>query len=1078
MVLPNHTLVDGFTIRNGLADKGGAIYFDDSSPAVSNCIITDNSPNAVYLQDSNPQIDGNVQIISGDMAGSGTLQLPKGSILSMPDSHVDCNIAGLGTIQVPAGKELTIANDAVVDLGDPCNPGITGIIDCKGRLRVKVNAKVYRADIRVAMAAFEGNAEIAHNRITTFESTPYGQMVVKDGAVIVNNDFHANGDRYIDVNPLTFTDADSITGNHFYVNITKATGSGENGVFELRGEDYVCGQPPCEPNAVQVKAVPPFDLTTWTIDRLELEAGAELTLANRFAFQPDYDPQAEVLYVRQLVLGPNSILDVGANRLYYQYLQAAPTAEILSTALMGLSLDIIDFADDQEFANRVDENNFEHPENPSYDRVHVEKVSLQEDPNGAMLIRNLEDTDPDSPNYGEIVYCRAKTLFARCSQEAIIARFNYLFATDNPDVELHVYVSDVPELLDHSDPNRAEHYVEAGFVSPPPAGRPGSLGSDQFGLFERSVSVGSLDLTAGTWLEIELIEPDQPVNPVRLFSDNIMSEPPDSGHASAFIGGLEAEETHCGICMDLNRSNVADEVDFAIALAACGESSGVSAGGIGSTTCIERLFSSDGFIDAFDIAAVDWLLADPANRMNACTNPSEVPLVESAPTTKGLLLLSDPPGELPLSGLASSVGDLLITGKTGISGQLQPDPRDRLYTFDRFGDSFQYYQPESDKCNFRLLCRRDAGGDLQLYQVNSANGISDLDDLPQGYLVAPGQADYGEEPRYHKPAVVYVGIQDVEPGLVSRPVLDAVFDGNGNAYVVPVIVAPNGENAYLAAAKLKLLDDGNPPYQVETLYDNALPLIDPQYRNNPREIEVDTSGNVYVVNVHRLTSDILWKYDPDGNVLSNLPLYNSDSDSFVPDPIAMHISNSTDTVYLSRAHNDQTDPGSTAIYGFSTEDLTLNRSIVIGNMQNITGVTEDPTTGTLWVVGFNAEIVPSLYPWEQEIEVKAVLAKISLGRSTAQAVEVADFLGSDDLELPTSIVWTGPDDLGRVDMRQDDKIDLLDFALMAERWGDSNCSLPDWCGGADLDPPLTGPGRVDIHDLLILAGNWLKTAGP
>jgi hypothetical protein len=309
------TLVDGFTIRNGLADKGGGVYFNNSSPTIRDCIITDNSPDAVHVQDSDPVIGGTLEVVSDDITGNGTLHLPTGSILSIADSQVDCNMTGPGTIEVPAGDELTIASDAIVDLGDPCDPNIMGIIDCKGRLRVKDNAKLYRADIRLAMASFEGNALIGYNTITTFESTPYGQMVVKDAAVILNNDFYANGDRYIDVNPFTYTDANNIIDNHIYVTITKAVGGAENGIFELRGKDYFCGVPLCEPNVFEVETVPAFNLSTWTIDRLELLADAQLTLANRFSFQPGYDGDAEVLYVRDLVLGPNATLDFGANRL-------------------------------------------------------------------------------------------------------------------------------------------------------------------------------------------------------------------------------------------------------------------------------------------------------------------------------------------------------------------------------------------------------------------------------------------------------------------------------------------------------------------------------------------------------------------------------------------------------------------------------------------------------------------------------------------------------------------------------------------------------------------------------------------
>jgi len=990
-------------------------------------------------------------------------------------------MVGLGTIEVPAGTELTIANDAIVDLGDPCGPSIMGVIDCKGLLRVKDNAQLLRADARLAMASFEGNAFVGYNTITTFESTPYGQMVVKDAAVILSNEFRANGDRYIDVNPFTFTDANNIVDNRIYVTITKATGSAENGIFELRGVDYFCGEPVCEPNILEVETVPAFDLSTWTIDRIELLADAELTLANRFGFQADYDGEREVLYVRELILGPNSILDIGANRLYYESLDADSTADIISTPLLGLSLDKLEFEGEDEFANRVGENNFEHPEDPSYDRVHVERIGIGADSNGVMVMRNLEDIDPESPTYSDVFYSRAKTLFAKCDEDGVIIHFEYLFESGEPNAELHIYISDVPELLDANDPNRAEHYIEAGYLSPPPSGRLGSVDSNEFAVFEKAVFIGSLDLTGGTWIELELVEPQESVGKALLFGGHAQAEPqalpkePDSSPAVTLIDKLSAEETHCGICMDLTGDNQPDEEDFAIALSACGVPSGVSSGGTRSTTCIERIFSSDGFIDIFDMVSIDWLLADAYNRMNACSDPYDLPSIKHV-ATDIYAGLKGCTGELPLSSLPGTVGDLLITGKTGINEQLLPI--DRLYTFDRFGENFQYYDfaSGSNLGHFRSLGNRRSSGELDLYQINSAGGVFKLDDESQDYLIEPGYAGCDDEPRYHNSAVVYVGIQEVDPDLVGRPVLDVAFDKNGYAYVVPVKVVPDGGEPYWAAAKLSFPDKDDGQYVVEVLYDNGLSLTDKQYRDNPREIEVDDAGNVYVVNAHRLNSDILWKYAPNGAVDSNLPLCYSDSESFVLDPIAMHISDGTDTLYLASGQDYPSDACSTPIYGFSTRDLTLVRSITVSNMQQITDITEDPTTGTLWVVGFNSELTGSRYP---KVTLEAVLAKIPPGYSMTEGVAISDFLLCDDLELPMSIVWTGEVGLGRRDIDPDGKIDLTDYALLANQWGATDCDPSNnWCYGADLEPPLVGVGRVDVHDLLLLAQGWLETDAP
>ena len=54
--------------------------------------------------------------------------------------------------------------------------------------------------------------------------------------------------------------------------------------------------------------------------------------------------------------------------------------------------------------------------------------------------------------------------------ERVLVQFEYLFETADA-TEIVVYLSDVPDLLDHDDPLRDQHYVEIGRV-PAPAGGP------------------------------------------------------------------------------------------------------------------------------------------------------------------------------------------------------------------------------------------------------------------------------------------------------------------------------------------------------------------------------------------------------------------------------------------------------------------------------------------------------------------------------------------------------------------------------------------------------------------------------
>jgi hypothetical protein len=88
--------------------------------------------------------------------------------------------------------------------------------------------------------------------------------------------------------------------------------------------------------------------------------------------------------------------------------------------------------------------------------------------------------------------------------------------------------------------------------------------------------------------------------------------------------------------------------------------------------------------------------------------------------------------------------------------------------------------------------------------------------------------------------------------------------------------------------------------------------------------------------------------------------------------------------------------------------MALENSIVINGMQHVTGITEDPATGTLWVVGFNMiEEIPMYPDPTQPPFYYPCLARVS---SNGDSVEVTDLLGSSDLGLPMSIEWTASAD--------------------------------------------------------------------
>jgi len=668
------------------------------------------------------------------------------------------------------------------------------------------------------------------------------------------------------------------------------------------------------------------------------------------------------------------------------------TVHVTFKQMLSYSLDSIDFDDDEEFDSRVVNNNFIDPEQPENNRIHIERVEDPElDPNGVMLMHNLRNLDPTSSNYGRIVFARAKGLFIETGADEILIRFMYLFSTSKPGVEIVVYLSDSKILLDPDDPQRADHYLEVARIPAPPFPRPGSAGSGRFGVFEKVVWTGHLNFSQGVCVELELVEPDTSEFPLASY---VLAESTDSGNTSAHIDNWSPAVQCYGICLDINWDNFVDEADFLMIIGGSG------CVATGDAACLEGVFSADGYLDSYDVVSWDWALNSDDRLLNYCA----VPLSDG---NGGMNMMSIAVGGLEGSGtplslvdLPGGLGDLLIAGKKG-AADAPSKLKDGLYVFNSDGLCSGWFEPALDRCNIRLL----KGPDNGIYQLNSETGLLRLDSTDE-VIMPPGKIELTNEPRYNKAATVYVGMQQQGSDSFGRPILDATLDAD-HIYVIPVVINPDGGEPYTAAAKLKLLDSGNPPYEVVTLYDDPPLLCDNQCRNNLREIELDNAGNLYVLNVNSLNeSDILWKYDPNGTV-ERLDLGRPDTDSYLPAPVGMYASKTTDMLYLTSAEYNSLDSDSTVIYGFSTKGaLALQRSITINGMQHVTGITEDPQTGTLWVVGFNMYNIPQYPNPTRTAFYYPSLAKITNDGNDIQLIDLFD-PGSHDLALPMSIVWTG-----------------------------------------------------------------------
>jgi len=1041
----------------------------ESVPTIINCIIRDSSPGVGFWTepDGTAFFLGTVRFINDGLLGYGTVQIPAEATLEMQDSFLGsyANLAGDGTVYVPFGKQLIVKENAAINLAS-VDPNTRGTIQCNGLLQVTDNAEVSNANINPAFAIFEGNAIISENVISSRAGVSYGRLIARESAIIIENIFNANGDRYIDVNPSAFTGM--IENNQIFVAVTEGMNDTPPGLFELRGKDMFCCEPPCEPGLYPLSEVPDFEVSTWTVERLELLEGAKLTLTNRFDYQPPYDSggSEEVIYVKHLILGSNSVFNIGFNRVYYEELDRAPTAVLKEVPPMGFLLDEIPFDSEDEYELKVLSNNFYEP----YPMIFVERVEgVPFDPTGMMRMRNLLEFDPCSPGEPMVVNARAKGLFAKAIEQEVLIRFSYMFETTDPNVGLEIYASDVPYMLAHDDPLRAEHYIKIGYLPVPAVGQPGSIGNGvpRLAVFQTTISTDFFDFWEGMWIEVELVGPagSSPLG-ADMGLDVGGGETSDEDGSSVLIDDWGVE-VHCdGICMDVNWDTIVSEGDFLTVIAACGLPASLDPNATDSLVCLDGFFSSDGFVDPLDIMSWDWAVDSGDSFIYYCG----VPLGETAATgaaDAGEVSVSTVSS--PYVSLPDSVGDLLITGKRSTSSDyFELKSKDRLYVFDNDGVCEGWSSPESERSNIRAV--KDMEDNL--YQINLEEGVLRLDDTNE-VIIPPGTITGINDPRYNKAAVVYVGLQGSGQNALGRPIFDAAFDDN-YVYVVPVIVDPNdpSEEPYAAGAKLLLLESGNPPYQLMQLYDDPPPAGNNQYRNNLREIELDADGYVYIINAHSLNeSDTLFKYDPNGTKIKSQSLGNPGSPNYLPDPIGMYVSNTTGMVYLASGQYNPADINSTVVHGISLEDLSLERSITVNGMHHVSGITGEPATGSLWIVGFNMDSFPQWPNPYQPPFYHPCLAQVPYGSNAVQAESIYDPT-THDLALPTSIVWTRPVKCGGADIDGDGEVNFDDLAVIGSAWlagiGDT-----EWNSDGNISIPADG--FIDNRDLSVLVEHWLET---
>ena len=1005
-------VIDNCTIGKNMAlYEGGAFYFDQCSPLIADCSLFDNSTvgSGVFSRTDTlePEMTliGGIQI-SNEVWDVNTVLVDQDTILTFNDSTVSGKLYGPCTILVEFNSELTFNRDAVIDLSVASQTNVTGVIECSGLLRLSDSAKLVNAQVRIDRLSFEDYASVQKCIITAEAGTPYGQFLIEDSVHLSDCHIQSDGDRYLDMDPQNYIwDSNSMSNIKIDVTITEGKGTDIGGLFELRGKDGLRNADCVDSNFVcQITedGVPSFNRESWSLNSLTLTADSKLNLTNRFDYQTIFDESDrhdEALYVKDLILEPNSILNTSFHRVYYENLEKDSTAKIVDVPLLGFSLNNISFNDAIDYETRIENNNIDFSDLNDHRLLVDRETDNPFDPCGVMVMRNLNAIDPDGPGEDEKLYhARAKALFDKASEDEILIQFEYVWNPDglgNRDDpgELVIYLSDTEMLMDPSDPNWHDHYLKVGSVFPPAADYPGDPESGRLALFTKIVPKEHLNFINGTRVEFQLLGPSG----TSILIDNwdpiiINCESPVCGDISLFHEGTSGA--------------LVDELDFLTVMAVCGNPSATN------TKCLDLapFGSGDGYLTVDDAISPTIGFGLCLNNVGRISNPNS-----SQDAHSGFVL--DPPDTIN--------GQLMILGKSYNTGSYRSEC---LYIY---GNPMQSDQnPQENLCirsgtamNRRLVNNPFNGC---IYQLNEYHGLIKTMDK-QGHKIHE-KIDLTANKQMTQS--IQIGLQQDEGGVYGLPLLDAAFDSQGNLYLVPVVVrSTTGENdAYVAAVKIFMQDEE--PNGVFTVYYCEAPE-EPSNLSNLCEIELDSLNNVYVLNrkgqkseEKLISSDWLFKFGHDnGRVLERVRLQDSEEQNkSIIAPGVLLASQIHEKVYLTSLLNEP-EGRNTEIYALSSHTLEVSTAdtIAINEMGHITGMTES-TDGALWVTGFMMSDIPQILeidsdhrdfnPMEESPFYWPCLATVDPTYSsnlnpTAITLTQEYQVDNDDLALPLSIMWIG-----------------------------------------------------------------------
>lgn len=1035
----------------GLA-PGGTGPLTVSDVVIGENVATSPESDRFWLRDSHIRLEGELGIVAGRLNigssrldGTGKIHLGEQATLRIagaPGSEptiIQADIEGTGDIEIDAGQQLIVGGDSVVNLSGLTDhiPNVDqgGRIIVKGALVVQDRATVENTHVSVKLFDVNTPNHIQHNDITLLEaSTGFGgEFFVGGQAQIRYNNILSEGDRYLDLDPDARADERPVINNNHVTVIIKEGALGSQGtLLELRAKDYDTGttaNPLGGSGAYQVPAPSPGftedPSENWVLEKLILDPDSKVNLTNRqgFEFQDlgDCCPGSwETVYVKELVMGPDSVLNTGLQTLYYQHLtdpngnelvrdEVDPFAPLANGArfqdipVLGFSLGIIAMDDPtpaphNEFDIRVRRRLID-PEdnqpNPSYPTRSGLITRTDAHPGIPIGCGGIMDMRTQAPGRDSASSVAAKGAFARAGDEDITIEFEYLFMEDGEgQAELVVSVSDDPEV--------GRDLVPVARIRPPQFGRPGSIGARRFAIFSGTFPRGDLNFKRGTYVELEL----------------------RGIGTRCWIDNWDPKVNCIGICGDYDNTdlmNVTNIYDYFVLLAEYGlDLSGAAGAG---KRCLDLV--RDGCVNADDMRV--WNINEVLNRC-----PRETTLTATASPTQAIRAAAHPPAASIRS--TSTSAPLVIAGKPG-KGVGTYIPESMLFLAQTGGGVIETESLQSSvlgkPSDGRLVT--DPAGDV--YQLNSEIGLIRQD---TGVVVArPMVVPRGD-------STILIGFHDYTGDWENEGyvLLDCVFHPQDSSivYVVPVWV-DDGGYPYQAAAKLQLIGDGE--YDIVGLYgcdpssdpDQSIALLDSPGEvvfepdaQHVCEIEIDRQGNhLFVLNRHLTNnSNSIMVYDESSG---GRPIAVWDVN--VPAPTAMLASAVEDRLYLASSLSGPNDlapevyqymvnvaePESSLIYGGSVSIRCPSplQDMGQGYRATVTSLVEDASSGTVYAVGFVMPCVPADETMNRivrkylhgspEFFTTPFLATFTPDDEWTQARTVSG--GNPSLALPLSAAWVG-----------------------------------------------------------------------